>query len=48
MQKANATGYTEKIKQLQKMNSLVDEAEKVLEDKHSDLDDFGRLLDATW
>ena len=24
------------------------EAEKVLEDKHSDLDDFGRLLDTTW
>lgn len=48
MQKANATGYAEKIKQLQQMYSLVDEAEKVLEDKHSDLDDFGRLLDTTW
>ena len=30
------------------MYSLVDDAEKVLEDKHSDLDDFGRLLDTTW
>lgn len=48
MQKANATGYAEKIKQLQQMYSLVDDAEKVLEDKHSDLDEFGRLLDATW
>ena len=48
MQKANATGYGEKIKQLQAMYNLVDEAEKVLEDKHSDLDDFGRLLDKTW
>lgn len=48
MQKANATGYAEKIKQLQQMYELVDEAEAVLEDKHSDLDDFGRLLDKTW
>ncbi len=48
MQKVNATGYAEKIKQLQQMYSLVDDAEKVLEDKHSDLDDFGRLLDTTW
>ncbi len=48
MQKANATGYAEKIKQLQQMYSLVDDAERVLEDKHSDLDDFGRLLDTTW
>lgn len=48
MQKANVTGYAEKIKQLQQMYELVDDAEKVLEDKHSDLDDFGRLLDITW
>lgn len=48
MQKANAVGYAEKIKQLQEMYSLVGEAEMVLEDKHSDLDDFGRLLDKTW
>lgn len=48
LQKANATGYAEKIKQLQQMYDLVDEAERVLEDKHSDLDDFGRLLDQTW
>ena len=48
LQKANAIGYAEKIKQLQEMLSLVDDAEAVLEDKHSDLDDFGRLLDKTW
>ncbi len=48
MQKANATGYAEKVKQLQQMYALVDDAESVLEDKHSDLDDFGRLLDRTW
>ena len=48
MQKANKAGYEEKIKQLQEMYALVDDAEKVLEDKHSDLDDFGRLLDKTW
>lgn len=48
MQKANAVGYAEKIKQLQEMYRLVDDAEAVLEDKHADLDDFGRLLDVTW
>lgn len=48
MQKANAVGYAEKIMQLQEMYALVDEAEQILEDKHSDLDDFGRLLDKTW
>ncbi len=48
MQKANQAGYNEKIKQLQQMYDLVDEAEAVLEDKHSDLDDFGRLLNKTW
>ena len=30
------------------MYSLVDVAENVLENKRSDLDDFGRLLDMTW
>ena len=48
MQKANQSGYDENIKQLQQMYALVDDAEKVLEDKYSDLDDFGRLLDTTW
>lgn len=48
MQKANAIGYTEKIAQLKEMYALVNDAEKVLTDKHSGLDDFGRLLDHTW
>lgn len=48
MQKANQDGYNEKIKQLQQMYDLVDEAETILEDKHKDLDEFGRLLDKTW
>ena len=30
------------------MLSLVDEAEKVLTNKHADLNEFGRLLDHTW
>ena len=30
------------------MLKLVDDAQAILEDKHSDLDDFGRLLDKTW
>ncbi|WP_027405942.1 kinase [Anaerovibrio sp. RM50] len=48
VQKVNAIGYTEKIKQLQEMYELVGKAQAVLEDKYSNLDDFGRLLDETW
>lgn len=48
MQKANKAGYEEKVKLLQQMYALVDDAEAILEDKRSDLDDFGRLLDTTW
>ncbi len=48
LQKANQAGYDEKVKQLLQMYSLVDDAERVLKDKYSDLDDFGRLLDTTW
>ena len=48
LQKANQAGYDEKVKQLQQMYALVDDAERVLTDKHSDLDEFGRLLDHTW
>lgn len=48
MQKANAVGYTERIRQLQEMYYLVDEAQKILEDKYSNIDEFGRLLDRTW
>ena len=48
MQKANSVGYREKQQQLMEMYRLVDDAEKVLVDDASDLDDFGRLLDLTW
>lgn len=51
VQKANASGVKDevaKIRQLQEMYSLVDDAEKILTDKSSDLDEFGRLLDHTW
>lgn len=48
VQKVNAAGKESKITQLKEMLALVDEAEKVLTNKYSDLDDFGRLLDHTW
>ena len=48
MQIVNQSGYNEKTKVLQKMYALVDDAERILEDKHSDLDDFGRLLNTSW
>lgn len=51
IQKANADSVVDKsakIKQLQEMYSLVDEAEKVLTDKHVSLNEFGKLLDYTW
>ncbi len=38
----------DKIAQLKEMLSLVDDAQTILEDKHSDFNDFGRLLDHTW
>lgn len=48
MQKKNESGYAEHIKQLQQMLDLVDEAERILVNEDSDIDDFGRLLDKTW
>ena len=48
MQKANAKGYHDKTKQLLEMLDLVNQAQEILTDKNSDLDDFGRLLDHTW
>ena len=33
---------------LQKMQQLVDKAQQILEDKNSDLDEFGKLLDIEW
>ncbi len=48
VQNANQAGYDERIRQLREMYRLVDDAKQVLEDKRSNLDDFGRLLDKTW
>ena len=48
VQAANAKERADRTAQLKEMLSLVDEAEHILTDKHTDLDDFGRLLDHTW
>lgn len=48
VQKANAMSKNDKIVQLREMHALVDEAEIVLTDKKTDLNEFGRLLDHTW
>ena len=48
MQKANASGYSARTKQLNEMLALVDEAERILTDETRDLNDFGVLLDHTW
>lgn len=48
VQKNNQFGRSEHIDHLKEMMKLVDEAQKILEDKNTDLDDFGYLLDRTW
>lgn len=48
VQKANAIGKQNKTEQLKEMLALVDDAERILTDKSTDLDDFGRMLDYTW
>lgn len=48
VQKQNAIGKVDKVIQLKEMLSLVDDAERLLTDRDSDLDEFGRLLDHTW
>ena len=48
VQKANNEDKRDKSQYLKEMYQLVDEAEKVLTDRHGDLDEFGRLLDHTW
>ena len=48
VQKANAVGKQDKTVHLKELLALVDDAEHVLTDKHTDLDDFGRMLDHTW
>lgn len=44
----NAENNIEKKRYLSEMYHLVNEAEKILTDKNSDLDEFGRLLDISW
>lgn len=46
--KDESSKRTDKIKQLKDMLALVDEAENVLCNKNCSLNEFGKLLDATW
>ncbi len=48
VQETNAVNRQKKVEQLKDMLALVDRAEDILQDRHADLDDFGRLLDETW
>lgn len=48
VQIANAATKIDKTAQLKEMLSLVDDAEQVLVNKNTDLNEFGRLLDRTW
>lgn len=48
IQKLNAADKKDKTGELKEMLSLVDEAEHILTDGTTDLDDWGRLLDCTW
>lgn len=48
IQKANSTDKETRVAKLREMYSLVNEAEKILTSKQTDLDDFGRLLHHTW
>lgn len=48
VQKDTMSNQQEKLAQLKEMLSLVDDAQAILENKHSDFNDFGRLLDHTW
>lgn len=48
IQKQNMVTAKSKVQELQEMCDLVDNAEKVLTDGESNLDEFGRLLDYTW
>lgn len=48
VQQVNNLGSKDKAVQLKEMLALVDDAEKILTDKATDLDNFGLLLDHTW
>ena len=48
IQKETMSQQHDKTRQLKELLSLVNDAQTILEDKHSDMNDFGRLLDHTW
>ena len=48
VQKDTMSNRDNKLGLLKEMLNLVNDAQSILEDKHSDLNDFGRLLDYTW
>lgn len=48
VQKTTEKSMKDKTAELLEMYSLVDQAEQILVNADSDLDDFGRLLDYTW
>lgn len=48
IQKANETERRQKTEQLFDLMALVNEAEKILIEENSDIDNFGRLLDTGW
>ena len=48
IQKDTISNQKDKTAELKEMLSLVNDAQAILEDKHSDFNDFGRLLDHTW
>ena len=47
-QKKTKKSMKDKTQQLLEMYKLVDDAEKILTDKNTSLDEFGKLLDYTW
>ena len=48
IQKDTMSQQHDKTRQLKELLSLVNDAQAILEDKHSNMNDFGRLLDHTW
>src|SRR5574344_329684 len=48
IQKNTEKSMKDKTKQLIEMYHLVDDAEKILTEKNTDLNEFGKLLDYTW
>lgn len=48
IQKGTEKSMKDKTQQLLEMYRLVDDAEKILTDKSTSLDEFGKLLDYTW